>query len=58
MKRVQVKATKGGPLIIGKTALCRCGLSKNKPYCDGGHVKYIKNDLSEHTLEVTYGEGR
>jgi uncharacterized Fe-S cluster protein YjdI len=21
------------------TAFCRCGLSKNKPYCDGTHVK-------------------
>ena len=22
---------------IGPVALCRCGTSKNKPYCDGGH---------------------
>lgn len=21
----------------GKVALCRCGYSKNKPYCDGAH---------------------
>lgn len=21
----------------GKIALCRCGYSKNKPYCDGAH---------------------
>lgn len=26
-------------LDIEPTALCRCGRSKNKPYCDGSHIK-------------------
>jgi CDGSH-type Zn-finger protein len=37
--RVQVEAADGsGYEVRNRVALCRCGASSNKPYCDGSHV--------------------
>jgi CDGSH-type Zn-finger protein len=38
--RVRILDAEGGVLYEGeKAALCRCGGSANKPFCDGTHQK-------------------
>ena len=44
MAKVEINCTENGPIIVMVdnktfTVLCRRGSSKNKPYCDGTHVK-------------------
>jgi CDGSH-type Zn-finger protein len=42
--RIRIIAAKNGPLLVEvngrvEAALCRCGGSGNKPFCDGTHAK-------------------
>lgn len=44
MPKVVIESSENGPNLVKVddkvvTALCRCGGSSNKPYCDGTHTK-------------------
>jgi CDGSH-type Zn-finger protein len=44
MAKVEIKCTENGPNMIVVddkvfAAMCRCGASNIKPYCDGTHAK-------------------
>jgi CDGSH-type Zn-finger protein len=54
MTNVEIKCTENGPNLIvidGKVfaAMCRCGATNTKPYCDGTHAKIgFKADKQPH----------
>ena len=37
--KVEIVLADGKTESKDKPALCRCGASRNKPYCDGSHIK-------------------
>lgn len=39
----------GGREVI---AICRCGLSQNKPFCDGAHKGHFEHDAKAFALPV------
>lgn len=39
----------GGREVV---AICRCGLSQNKPFCDGAHKGHFEHDAKAFALPV------
>lgn len=58
---VQITALENGPVLVmigeKKIALCRCGDSLNKPFCDGAHANFgFKGGTVEVWPELTTTE--
>ncbi len=57
---VKVVALENGPIMLemtdGNIALCRCGKSQNRPYCDGHHAKGGFKAKSEVVWPVSIGD--
>jgi CDGSH-type Zn-finger protein len=50
--RIPVESAHGFPYEVrNRVTLCRCGHSKNKPFCDGSHVATGFRDADERTLQ-------
>lgn len=53
---VKIIARENGPYLVEvdgqvKAALCRCGHSSNKPFCDGTHRK-VGFQAPQHVVEL------